>query len=114
MTLDDLVGKTVSFYGVDNLYFKLGRTIFKAVEDEEDGYRSSLGSIEVENNETVSLIFFKTPIARVLIEKEDGVFEGFNLRDVKDTSHIWLRVGTDDTDDYYPSFVFDYTPKAPK
>lgn len=111
MKLDDLVGKIVPFYGVDNLRFKLGKIVFEAIEDENDGYRSSLGSIEV--NAEPSDIFFKRPIAHVIVESVQDVFEGFILRDSKDEKHEWLRIGTDDTDDYYPSFVFDYTPKAP-
>jgi len=36
-------------------------------------------------------------------------FSGWILRDVL-TGHIWLTVGTDFGDDYYPSFTFRYEP----
>jgi hypothetical protein len=34
-------------------------------------------------------------------------FSGWVLLDV-DTGHVWLQVGTDHGDDYYPCYTFDY------
>lgn len=31
---------------------------------------------------------------------------------LEDDGHVWLRIGTDNTDDYYPSFVFFYQPRT--
>lgn len=108
---DTIVGSELDFFGVDTNHFKLGDTIWNAVEDESDGYRSYLGSIAQVAQD--NLIFLPTPLARVKVEKyEDTSEEGFRLIDVAD-AHVWLRVGTDNTDDYYPSFVFEYSPKAP-
>ncbi len=112
------IGLEADFYGVDNNYFKLDDTVFEAEEDESDGYRSCMRDVsEVDVN---NLIFFKTPIARVRVEDKseanysssDG-FDGYQLVDVED-GHVWLVFGTDNYNDYYPSYIFNYIPKEPK
>jgi len=109
MSFDEVIGKEFSFYGVDNEAFKLGKLVFEAVEDENDGYRSCLGSVEVKDPS--GLIFFKRSLARVkVVATEVGDFDGYHLVDVAD-GHVWLRFGTDHCDDYYPCFIFDYSPK---
>lgn len=102
---EDFIGKEVEFYGVDNCCFKIDRIVFEAMEDPDDGYRSYLGSIEIRN--PVGMIFFRQALAKVIVE-----FDGdhYTFRDVED-NHIWLDFGTDDYDDYYPYFVFNYQPK---
>lgn len=108
MDFNDLIGEEVSFYGVDMNEFKLGDTVFEAIEDESDGYRSYLGSIEVKDSND---LFFPFPLATVKIEEfDDGYTEGIKLVDVSD-AHEWLIVGTSNYNDYYPYFVFDYKPK---
>jgi hypothetical protein len=102
--------KTYKFYGVDNNSFKLGKQVFEAIEDPEDGYRSCLGSIEVKDPK--GLIFFKTAVDTVKVV-DAAEYSGFKLVSVKD-GHVWLEVGTDYSDNYYPCFVFTYTPRHPK
>lgn len=114
--MNKLVGKEFSFYGVCNNEFKLGRTVYEALEDEDDGYRSCLKDVhEVSGSKG---IFFKRPLARVRVEETDTrtsdygqSFDGWRLVDVED-GHVWLVVGTDNFDDYYPCFTFDYHPKV--
>lgn len=113
---DALIGQVLPFYGVDGTHFKLGDVIYHAAEDESDGYRSFLGCIDVV--EPGNLIFFSEPLAAVRVEDYDEVppdesdrDEGFRFVDVTD-GHVWLKVGTNDYDDYYPYFVFEYQPKA--
>lgn len=103
-----------NFYGVDNTRFKLGKQVFEATEDPNDGYRSCLGSIDV-TKASEGDIFHRTPLDKVKateIKTEYG-FQGYAFVSTKD-EHEWLRVGTDYSDDCYPSFVFQYTPRAPK
>ena len=97
------------FYGVCNNEFKLGDTVYEAVEDPDDGYRSYLGSIEVKNSDG---IFFGMPLARVkaVAVSDHRDLDGWEFVDVTD-GHVWLRVGTDCGDSYYPYFVFEYSPK---
>lgn len=108
MAFDDLVGTECLFYGVDNNMFKIDDKIWEAIEDADDGYRSMLGVVEEVAD---SGIFFRNPIALVGIKCIDDDFHtGYALIDIED-DHTWLVFGTDNTDDYYPSFFFNYTPK---
>jgi len=119
--LQSLVGKEYDFHGVDNHCFKLDDMIFEAIEDESDGYRSYLESVR--RHDSWKRNFFATPIARVVVV-EDNVSHSprrkhpptddscYVLRDVAD-GHVWLRFGTENLDDYYPYFVFEYQPKRP-
>lgn len=101
------------FYGVDGNTFCLGKgdtkIALEAIEDENDGYRSYFGCFSVSS---LDKIFFGVPLARVRARETmtgSGYdkFEGWELVDVK-SDHVWLRVGTNNTDDYYPFFTFDY------
>jgi hypothetical protein len=103
---DELVGKEFDFYGAAENQFRLGDTTWLAVEDEDDGYRSYLGSVEIPLATTV---LFNQPIARVRLEEHDSAYK---LVDTQD-EHVWLEFGTDNSDDYYPCFYFSYTPKKP-
>lgn len=108
--LAKLVGKKFPFYGVDNNSFRLGIDTFDALEDESDGYRSYLRSIRRNKK---NRLFFKTPLARVRVERRDGKFsdfEGYELVDTRD-ARVWLRIGTNTYDEWYPYFVFEYQPK---
>lgn len=106
-----LIGGTYEFYGVDNNTFCIGfngaRIVLEAMENESDGYRSYFDTFEIK---PVGKIFFGKSIANVSLEtRNDKDFTGWHLRDV-DTNHIWLTVGTDSFDEYYPMFVFEYSP----
>ena len=111
MKFDDILNqeKPFEFYGVYNNCFKLGDTIFEAIEDEADGYRSYLETIELT---TKKGIFPKKPIALVRIDfvasDPTNYEEAYRLVDIN-TGHIWLKVGTDELDGYYPCFMFDYS-----
>lgn len=119
MSFDDLVGQTVGFCGVDNNAFCVvttsgERLAFEAIEDENDGYRSSLD--ELKPVPLDGLIFFSTPIVNLTIQtvnnetEEDqyGLFYGYRFID--ENKHRWLLVGTSNNDDYYPSFTVAYDP----
>ena len=116
-----LEGMELEYFGADDAAheFKLDDIIFKVLEDPDDGYRSHLGVIEYGTQS--ESIFFRTSLGKVRIETytnevsdEDSwtseVCQGYRLVDVAD-GHVWLRFGTDNTDDYYPYFVFRHMPK---
>jgi hypothetical protein len=113
--LKELIGRTFGFYGVDNNKIKLDEEVLEVLEDEEDGYRSSLGYVRVCEFDP-SDIFFQTSIANVrvdYVEEEvtvNGGCEIYRLVDVFD-GHVWVEFGTDWVDDYYPMFVFRYEAK---
>jgi len=102
--------KTFKFYGVCGNCYKLDDTVFEAIEDPSDGYRSYLSSIELVI-EHQNVTFSRMPLAFVNVVP-NGSIDGWNLKDAVD-GHIWLEIGTDHTDDYYPFFIFRYTPKEP-
>jgi hypothetical protein len=109
MQFEDFVGKTALFYGVDGNAFKLDGQVFEALEDESDGYRSYLDSVELKDPS--GLIFFGAALANVTVRSvSETSFEGYEIVDVDD-GHVWVRLGTDNNDDYYPYFVFSYNPK---
>lgn len=108
-----------NFYGVCDHCFKLDDLVWEAEEDEDDGYRSYMGSVTVAKG---NRIFFQSPIARVRVvrqNREENVpwtkdgeysFDGWALVDAAD-GHKWLVFGTTNNDDYYPWFTFEYSPK---
>jgi 2-hydroxychromene-2-carboxylate isomerase len=103
-------GKPHDFYGVDNHAFNLDGAAFEALEDEDDGYRSYLDTVEL--SQSKGLIFFKTPIAKVIVTTIDPAdFWGYIFTDVED-GHVWLKVGTEYAEEHYPMFIFDYQPKT--
>ena len=112
VTFEGLVGEVFNFYGVDGNCFKLGKNVFEAIEDPGDGYRSYLNEVKLisrEECEARKLTFFRTPIAKVEVV-ESPTLSGHNLIDTSD-GHVWLEVGTDNYDDWYPQCVFNYAPK---
>ena len=120
---DDMVasGDSFPFFGVDANCFKLGDMVLEALEDESDGYRSCFGCMRVPPE---SKVFFPNPIDNVQVvwrEKHqlhesleypytNSGFDGWEL--VAADGHVWLRVGTDDAHDYYPCFIFQYSPRV--
>jgi hypothetical protein len=93
---NELIGKTAIFCGIDYYSFRLGDLTLEAIEDEEDGYRSSLQELRVVPNIPV---LFRENVR--IIETEIGIaLEG--------KYGIILEIGTDLSDSYYPSFVFNY------
>ena len=115
-----LEGMTLEYFGADaaSNEFKVDGIIFKVLEDPNDGYRSCLGVIEY--GEQSDSIFFRKSLAKVRIETYEGRNvdysqgdQGYQLVDIED-GHVWLEFGTDNTDDYYPYFIFRHTPKEPE
>ena len=109
MEFEELVGREFDFYGAAEHQFRLDDTTWEAIEDEDDGYRSYLGSIEIPKATTM---LFGQPIARVrvTVDKTDQ-HNLYRLMDI-DGRHTWLTFGTENTDDYYPWFTFLYEPKS--
>jgi len=118
--MQSLIGKEFFFYGVFQNQFKIDDLILEALEDPNDGYRSTLGLIQHTTKTNGYKHFHKKPIAYVEVEEISGDlkgfndyvysdFEGFALRDTRTNTYI-LAVGTSDVGDYYPAFVFNYNP----
>ena len=116
MTFEELakLEKHLKFYGMDNNFFKLDDEIYEAIEDEGDGYRSYLQEIKPISEEEAdqNFIFFQNPVDIVkIVDVSNNSFTGYDIVSVED-GHLWLQVGTDNIDDYYPSCVIHYNPRA--
>lgn len=91
--------------------------VYMAFEDVNDGYRSECAPIFVAEGgfyEFCSPEYLNRQVVGKCVTKdeygsEDDILE---LVDVE-TGHVWLRVGTEDIDDYYPAFVAEWHPMPP-
>ncbi len=121
MELKELVGKH-KLYGVDFetfetkygdaqlIRFKLGRNIYVATENPEDGYRSCMAEITISKDKMKNTFKPQRVIARCWAQNKYNEADMLELISVK-TGKIVLEVGTDNSDDYYPSFVASFTPE---
>lgn len=99
-----LIGKSGILCAVDGHSFRVGDLTFEAVEDEMDGYRSSLKHLRVVDN------IRPTFRENIHIEESFGEYiDGIQL--VNEVGLIILTIGTRNYDDYYPCFVFRYNPE---
>ena len=109
MNFQDTIDNQYKFYGVYDLMFKIDHHVFEVIEDENDGYRSYMDSVEVTQDN--KLVFLGKSFADVVVrDYTEGDFQGYALVDVID-GHRWLVFGTDHVDDYYPCFRFYYQTK---
>ena len=90
--------------------FVLDGVVYTATEDPSDGYRSYLGSLDVGGE-----VSNRFPPQRMLCtyEGKDGLQKNeiLVMTDVITAKEV-LRVGTANTNDYYPLFVADFDPTA--
>jgi hypothetical protein len=87
--------------------FILDGKTFSAVEDPDDGYRSSMEDI-VENRDGVIIknTFSQIEVLGV-IRKDEDIIDFIDTI----TGRKVLSIGTDYSDYYYPSFVCDFIPE---
>ena len=102
-----IAGYDVMFDDAQMMRFKIDGKIYVATEDPTDGYRSSLKDI-VLSEDKMKNVFRGQQVL--------GKYEGTNDRDILEfvsvkTGKVVLEVGTDNADDYYPSFVASFNPK---
>lgn len=118
---DSLIGQTAKLHLCVHQSpncFQLGSVVFEAVEDENDGYRSMMDKVVIKQKD--ARVAENTVLATVLIRKAPGDyntyggdhdFAGYDLLDCSN-GHVWLTFGTSHASDYYPSFTFNWTPRA--
>jgi hypothetical protein len=85
--------------------FCLDGKTYTAKEDPDDGYRSYLG--ELIEGGTVRNMFAPQ---RVLCSMTEGDDEILVMRDLVTGKDV-LSIGTDNAEDYYPSFVANFQPE---
>ena len=93
--------------------FRLDGIVYMAAEDPDDGYRSHMRDLIVDDAAVMKNSF---PPCEVLCRYR-SVDEDGNESDILElvdtaTGQIVLAVGTENTDDWYPYFVSDFSPKA--
>lgn len=97
-----------SSYGDANrCTFIIDGVAYQAIEDPDDGYRSSLDCLLKCSAADVTNTF--TPI-KVLGAMRGGNADVIDFADVRNGKVI-LSVGTENTDDYYPWFEATWTPE---
>jgi hypothetical protein len=92
--------------------FRLDGVVYIAIEDPSDGYRSSMRTLTISNDANMENVF--PPID--VIGKHRDANEYGDVDDVLElvdavTGKVVLEVGTDRSDDYYPSFVASFHPE---
>lgn len=92
--------------------FRLNGTVYIAVEDPEDGYRSCMSELFVDNDAKLSNVFPMVEVVGTHRTKYEngGESDVLELIDAA-TGKVVLEVGTENTDDYYPSFVASFHPE---
>jgi len=122
-----LIGCEFDFHGAQEHFVRLNGIVYEFLEDPDDGYRSHLGAVRI-TPAAKHTGFFPNPVAKVIListddkeswpdewvppssEYHDGPFQGFYLLDADDY-HVWVQIGTEYHDSYYPCFVTHYYPK---
>jgi hypothetical protein len=119
MELSELAGKHVltgvdrfngeaGYYGPEEaITFRLDDTTYTIREDQSDGYRSYARDVEV--SDIIPTNSF--PPVEVLAVYDGESRDTITLHHAESGAEI-LVVGTDQTDDYYPSFECRYDPTA--
>lgn len=96
---------------VNSVKFELDGIIYMATENPEDGYRSYMNELEIINEP----LKFKIPQMQVVCVHDTQNEYGsksdiLSFIDVEN-GKVFLRIGTANTDDYYPYCLFEYKPE---
>lgn len=101
---DDISDKDASC-----IRFRLDGVVYIAVEDPDDGYRSYLDEIMI--GDKITNQFEKVLVRGKYRERNDGgncsIIQFFDQL----TNLVVLEIGTENTDDYYPYFVANFSPE---
>lgn len=100
--------------GVDDegqkILFTLDGITYLAQEDAEDDYRSCLGDLQ-KTDQKLRVNFPAVEVTAAMRPDANGqTNEVLELFDVH-TGGLVLAIGTENTDDYYPYFTFEYHPE---
>ena len=109
--VDMEIGKIKNYMDWDEdaqiIRFRLDGKTYIATEDPDDGYRSHMKDI----NESTDPMNNSFPPCKVIGSMdEDQENDTLEFKDLV-TGKTVLRVGTDNTDDYYPMFISEFNPE---
>jgi hypothetical protein len=85
--------------------FVLDDVTYRALEDPDDGYRSYMDEITITNEKCTNMI--PVHFVKGNLDEDSDII---NFVDIV-TKEIVLSIGTDHSDNYYPSCVSDFFPK---
>lgn len=95
--------------------FRLDGKTYCAIEDPSDGYRSSMAEL-LEGNADMMNTFPPVRVRGIHFSRDSEEWRSDECDILKlidmETGEVVLEVGTANTDDYYPSFVASFNPKA--
>jgi hypothetical protein len=87
--------------------FVLDGQTYAAIEDPEDGYRSCMKEI-IQSSAVVTNVFPPIKVfASLSTEHDDDLLEFIDIQ----TGKVVLMVGTEDYNDYYPTFIASFWPE---
>lgn len=96
---------------VNSVKFELDGIIYMATENPDDGYRSYMNELEIINEP----LKFKIPQMQVVCvhDTKDEYGDKSDILSFIDVENgkVFLRIGTENTDDYYPYCLFEYKPE---
>lgn len=95
------------------LNFVLDGKGYSAIENPSDGYRSMMREVRVIDPTLVSNRFPPIEVFAVYRDVARGGYDSADLLYLYDIANakLVLSVGTDRSDDYYPSFIAEFTPE---
>ena len=100
----------------NGVLFGLDNMVYLVFEDENDGYRSCAGPLLSFEGAAYELGGSYHEYLREAVVCSHGTRCEYGEADTlevrsKETGDLIFRVGTDNTDDYYPSFVVEWRPE---
>ena len=99
-----------SFEQCQVMRFRLDGIVYQVVEDPSDGYRSSMRDITVSEAEMTNVFEGVRIVGRHRTSQEYQTDDILELIDIAN-GNVILEAGTENTEDYYPSFVANFTPE---
>lgn len=117
LSLTDLVGPHLlqgcdwregTYRLADFIRFKLDGKTYLATEDDVDGYRSRMQSICLVDEPVKNLFRGVRVLARMKDNSSCEILEVLHAK----TGEVILEVGTNNIDDYYPSWVATFNEKS--
>lgn len=117
MELEELANRKFSLDAVDDLIsakdyangirFRLDGVVYEVIEDEQDGYRSSMREIRAVHTKPRNVFIPTEVVSSFGTGDMDEVLYFYDTR----TAKIVLEVGADNCDNYYPNFIAFFTPE---
>jgi len=97
-------------FDASSISFILNGTTYTATEDHNDGYRSAMGELSIDKYQCKNIF---EPIDVLCIYKStSGSYNNCDILQMYGMNgELLLEVGTDNDDDYYPSFVSYFKPE---